>query len=361
MYQQTTKLKFDKLTGKTDTIVLGIESSCDETAAAVVRGQDVLSSVIASQAAIHQRFGGVVPEVASRNHTLDILPTIEKALKNADLTLSQIDAIAVTYAPGLIGSLLVGVSTAKALSLAHNIPLIKVDHIQAHICACFAANRLDKGQNNFINPKTVTSPPLLAIVASGGHTSLISVPDHNTFATIASTPDDAIGEAFDKIARILGLPYPGGPEVDKLSKSGSPNIVFFKNRRSAKDLFLSYSGLKTAVVNYVHSLKMKGEPIPTADICASFNKQAADMLIKAALLAAKDGGHKKIALCGGVAANSYLRDALQVQADGKYKIIIPPLDLCGDNAIMIALRGYFSAKSGKNLADLSLNAASISI
>jgi len=343
-----TKNKFKALLGHDGIVILGIETSCDETAAAVTRGCFVLSSVIASQAKIHQKFGGVVPEVASRNHMLDILNTVDKALKDAGVALNQVDAIAVVHKPGLIGSLLVGVSTAKALAFSHNIPLIKVNHIEAHIAACFA----DKGTEELKHP-------FLAVVASGGHTTLFDVTGHNKYEKIGGTTDDAIGEAFDKVARVLGLDYPGGPEVDKRAKQGEPYIQFIKSKGTAADLSLSYSGLKTAVVNYVNKLKQKGDNVPIDDICASFNKQAADILIKAVLKAAQSKRYDTIVLAGGVAANSYLRAELTSAAKG-FNVVIPPLNLCGDNAVMVAVRGYLSAHQGHDLADLDLTAQSVS-
>ncbi|MCL2556323.1 MAG: tRNA (adenosine(37)-N6)-threonylcarbamoyltransferase complex transferase subunit TsaD [Firmicutes bacterium] len=337
-----TAQKFEKLKGKEDMLVLGIESSCDETAAAVVLGSKILSSVIASQIDIHQRYGGVVPEIASRNHLLEIIPVINDALEKAHTGLDKIDAIAVTFAPGLIGSLLVGVSAAKSLSFAKNIPLIGINHIEAHIAACYA--------NNFD-----LQPPFLACVASGGHTSIIEVKGYNDFKKLDGTLDDAIGEAFDKVGRVLGLPYPGGPNVDKLAKEGQANIKFTKSTGLNS---ISYSGLKTAVINYVHKLRQKQEEINIADICASFNKEAADMLVNSILKAAGDKNYETIVLAGGVAANSYLRAELTKRANG-IRIVIPPLDLCGDNAAMVAIRGFYAGYEGVGLSDLNLNAMSV--
>lgn len=343
MYQ--TKEKFNSLIGRDDLLILGLESSCDETAAAVTKGRQILSNVIASQIEIHQRFGGVVPEIASRNHTLVFSGVIDTALKQAGVSLDDIDAIAVTSRPGLIGSLLVGVATAKALSFAKNIPLISVNHIEAHICANYANSEL--------------KPPFLALVASGGHTSIIEVKGYNEYNLIAKTSDDAIGEAFDKVARLLSLPYPGGPNIDKLSKKGNMFAIdFIKNKGVKPDYSLSYSGLKTAVVNYLHKKEQKGEEINIEDVCASFTRQAVDMLVDTLLCAANDLGYNTIAIAGGVAANSYLRSALLSRAGNK-KIIIPPMELCTDNAAMVAIRGYLSALEGKDFAGLDLNAASV--
>ena len=344
MYDTTEK--FNELKNKDEVIVLGIESSCDETAAAVVKnGREQLSSVIASQIEIHRAFGGVVPEVASRNHTLAVNAVVHEALKKAGMTLNDIDAIAVTYGAGLVGALLVGVTAAKALSYATNLPLIKVNHIEAHISANFVA---DKNLN----------PPFTALVASGGHTCLIDVKDFNEFEVIGSTRDDAIGEAFDKTARLLGLPYPGGPEIDRLAKNGKNTINFFHGKRSvASDFSLSYSGLKTAVVNYIHNLRQKNEELPVEDICCSLTHAAVDILVDTAVEAAKKYGRDKIVLAGGVACNSYLRKALSERGEKEnLAISYPPPVLCTDNAVMIASRGYFSAKAGKGRAGLDLNA-----
>lgn len=343
MYTQNTKQKFDALKGG-DPVVMGIESSCDETAVAIVRGRKVLSNVVASQIDIHVKYGGVVPEVASRSHTDAILPCVDEALERAGLSLDEIDCIGVTYGAGLIGSLLVGVSTAKAISLAKNIPLVKVDHIEGHICADYIDTDL--------------KPPFVALVASGGHTSVIRVKGYNEYETLGSTRDDAIGEAFDKVARMLGLPYPGGPQVDKLAKQGNACIKFYKHGKGVNpDLSLSYSGLKTAVVNYIHNARQRGEEICAADICASFTAEAVDLLVDTALEGVRRSKLDTIALAGGVAANSYLREKIAVLGKAKgYKVFCPPLPLCTDNAAMIAVRAYFSAVEGKNYADMYLNA-----
>lgn len=348
-YSETAKIKFDNLKDKQDIVVLAIESSCDETAAAVIKnGRQILSNIISSQIEIHKRFGGVVPEIASRNHTLAINSVIDEALKTANLGFNDIDAIAVTYAPGLAGALLVGVSYAKALAYALNLPLIKVNHIQGHI----SANYLEF---------SLLQPPFLAIVASGGHTSFIEVNDYNDYNIIGGTTDDAIGEAFDKTARMLGLEYPGGPNVDKLAKLGQPNIEFFKVAKATakKDLKLSYSGLKTAVVNYLHNKKQKEEEININDVCASFSHIAVKMLVDTAMLALSRSTCDKLVLCGGVAANSYLRSQLQKQCKKEgIELFIPSLILCTDNAAMIGARAYYSIRAGLDLAGLDLNSSS---
>ena len=346
MYDVTEK--FQLLKNKEEILVLGIESSCDETACSVVKnGRQVLSSVISSQIAIHRQFGGVVPEVASRNHTMNVIGCVDKAIKDAGVTMEQIDAIAVTYGAGLVGALLVGVSTAKALAYALNKPLIKVNHIEGHICA------------NLVQHLGL-EPPYLALVASGGHTSIIDVEDYCTYKLMGSTADDAIGEAFDKVARLLGLPYPGGPEVDRLSKQGTPCIKFYRERKSVKkDLTLSYSGLKTAVVNYLHNKKQKGEEINPADVCASLTHEAVDLLVDTVMEASRRSKRKTLVLAGGVACNSYLREHLKEEGEKIGKTVLYPQPvLCTDNAIMIASRAYFSIREGKDLAGLDLNAVS---
>ncbi len=275
-----------------DVYILGIESSCDETSAAVVlNGRKCLSNVIASQIELHRRFGGVVPEIAGRNHLLAVMPVVDKALSEAGIGMDKLDAIAVTYGPGLIGCLLVGVAAAKAMAYALGIPLIKADHIQGHIAANFIAF-----------PQL--APPLLALVASGGHTSIVSVEDYNTFVPVSATLDDAIGESFDKVARILGLPYPGGPEIDRHGRQGKANIKFCPNLHVRGDLAYSFSGLKTAVVNYVHNLRQRGEEIPVDDICASFTAEAVGYTVDTFIRCAKERGKKNLALAGGVAANT---------------------------------------------------------
>lgn len=343
MYEQNTKTKFDNLKGG-NPIVMGIESSCDETAVAIVHGRKVLSNVVASQIEIHRKYGGVVPEVASRSHTDVIVACIDEALAKANLTLDEIDCVGVTYGAGLIGALLVGVSAAKALCFAKNIPLVKVNHIQGHICA------------NYID--TDLKPPFISLVASGGHTTVYRVNGYNDYQPICATRDDAIGEAFDKVARLLGLPYPGGPQIDKLAKQGNPTIKFYKHEKGVNpDLSLSYSGLKTAVVNYIHNARQRGEEINVPDVCASFTAEAVDLLVETTLEATKRSGLKKIVLAGGVAANSYLRFRLTTQGQARgYEVTFPPMSLCTDNAAMIAMRAYFSAVENCDYADMSLNA-----
>lgn len=324
-------------------IILGIETSCDETSAAVMRGGELLSNVISSQIEIHRRFGGVVPEIASRNHLTAILPVIDEALGAAKITRADIDSVAVTYGAGLVGALLVGVSAAKALAYALGVPLYAVNHIEAHIAA------------NYISAPEL-KPPFLAVVASGGHTGIARVDGLNKFSMIASTSDDAIGEAFDKVARALGLPYPGGPEIDRLAKTGEPSIEFISHKRVGN---ISYSGLKTAVVNHLHNLEQRGEAPNKADICASFQKTAVDMLVDTAVDAVEKTGIRTLCLAGGVAANSYLRDKLS--AEGKRHgatVYFPPMSLCTDNAAMICSRARGMIAEGVPAAKLDLNAVS---
>ncbi len=324
-------------------LILGIESSCDETAAAVVRdGREVLSNVISSQIDIHKKFGGVVPEVASRKHLEIINSVIDDALKEANVTFDDIDAIGVTYAPGLVGALLIGVSTAKALAFALNKPLIGVHHIRGHICA------------NFIEHKDL-KPPFVCLVASGGHSHIVLVEDYTKFKILGQTRDDAAGEAFDKVARVLGLGYPGGPKIDKAAKDGDENAIFFKRVSFGKDSYdFSFSGIKTGVINYLHNLEQKGETYNTNDVAASFQKSVVDVLTDNLIKAAKDYGINKVALAGGVASNSKLREELDKKR-GDIEVFYPSPIYCTDNAAMIACSAYYEILSGKT-SDLSLNA-----
>ena len=319
-----------------DIIVLGIESSCDETSVAVVKnGREVLSNVINSQIKIHEKFGGVVPEIASRNHIEVISAVVEEALEQANIKFEDIDVICPTYGPGLIGALLVGLSYAKALSFSLNKPLVGVNHIEGHIAA------------NYITFEELR-PPFLCMIISGGHTHLVHVKDYCKFEILGKTRDDAIGEAFDKVARVVGLGYPGGPKVDKLAKEGEPNIVLPKTHFDNLDF--SFSGIKTAIINLNH----KTPDINKADLCASFEKVAAEELIENTIKAAKKLGIKTIALAGGVSANSYIRNEFKKLEEEGYKVYFPRLDLCTDNAAMIASAGYYNYIDGKR-SDLTLN------
>lgn len=321
-----------------DIYILGIESSCDETSVAVVKnGREVISNIISSQVPIHEKFGGVVPEIASRNHVEAISNVTKKALKEANMKLEDIDAISCTYGPGLVGALLVGVSYSKALSYAANKPLIGTNHIEGHIAA------------NYITHKDL-KPPFLCVIISGGHTHLVHIKDYKTFEILGKTRDDAIGEAFDKVARVIGLGYPGGPKIDKLAKEGTPNIplpqTYFEN------LDFSFSGIKTAVINLHH----KTPDINKKDLAASFQKAVTDVIIHNALKAAEERNINTIALAGGVSANSYIRSRfLQLKETKQMKIYYPEPILCTDNAAMIASAGYYNYINGIT-SNLELNA-----
>ncbi|MFR0822552.1 MAG: tRNA (adenosine(37)-N6)-threonylcarbamoyltransferase complex transferase subunit TsaD [Clostridia bacterium] len=322
----------------TDIFVLGIESSCDETSVAVVKnGREVLSNVISSQIDIHEKFGGVVPEIASRNHVEAISNVTKKALEEAKVTTEDIDAIACTYGPGLVGALLVGVSYAKALSYATGKPLIGTNHLEGHIAA------------NYITHKDL-KPPFLCMVVSGGHTHLIHIKDYKEFEILGKTKDDAIGEAFDKVARVIGLGYPGGPKVDKLAKEGEPNIVLPKTH--FENLDFSFSGIKTAVINLHH----KQPDINKADLCASFEKTVTDILLTNVQKAMKEYDIHTVALAGGVSANSYIRERFkQLEKTPGVQVYYPEPILCTDNGAMIAAAGYYNYIH-KQVSDLTLNA-----
>lgn len=321
-----------------DIIILGIESSCDETSVAIVKnGREVLSNVINTQISIHELYGGVVPEIASRNHVENISPVMKEALKEANIKIDDVDGIACTYGPGLVGALLVGVSYAKALSYAANKPLIGVNHIQGHIAA------------NYITYKDL-KPPFLTLLISGGNTQLVLVKDYTEFEILGKTRDDAVGEAFDKIARVIGLGYPGGPKMDKLAQEGTPNIVLPKVHIDGVDF--SFSGLKTAIINLHH----KTPDINKADLAASFEKDVAEILLDNTRKAVKEANINKIALAGGVSANSYIRKAFkELEKKENIKVYYPELKLCTDNAAMIASAGYYNFLKG-NFSDLKLNA-----
>ncbi|MGN0430040.1 MAG: tRNA (adenosine(37)-N6)-threonylcarbamoyltransferase complex transferase subunit TsaD [Acetatifactor sp.] len=330
---------------KDDVLILAIESSCDETAASVVKnGREVLSNVIYSQIALHTEYGGVVPEIASRKHIEKINQVIEQALKDASVTLQDITAIAVTYGPGLVGALLVGVSAAKAISFATGIPLVGVHHIEGHISA------------NYIENKDL-EPPFVCLVASGGHSHLVVVKNYGEYEIIGRTRDDAAGEAFDKVARAIGLGYPGGPKIDKLSKEGNPNAIEFPRARVADNAYdFSFSGLKSAVLNYLNGCQMKGEPVCQADVAASFQKAVTDVLVEHSVNAAKAYGFKKLAIAGGVASNSSLRAAFEKKCEAEgISFYHPSPVFCTDNAAMIGAAGYYDYLKGIR-SDLDLNA-----
>ena len=325
--------------------ILAIESSCDETAAAVVEdGRKVLSSIVASQVEEHKLYGGVVPEIASRRHAEAITPVVRESLEQAGLTLSDIDAIAVTYAPGLIGALLVGVNFAKGLALSANLPLVPVHHLRSHIASNYITNQDLK-------------PPFLCLVVSGGHSHIVMVEDYTKMKIIGKTRDDAAGEAFDKAARTMGMPYPGGIALDKVAEEGNP--LAFKLPRptvSGSDYDFSFSGLKTAVINLIHNSQQKGTEVNKADICASFRYAVVDCLTTNFIKAAEDTGVKRLVIAGGVSANSLLRRTLEEECKKRgFELYMPEKSLCGDNAAMVGAQGYYEYLSG-NIADTELNA-----
>lgn len=325
--------------------ILAIESSCDETAAAVVEnGRRVLSNAVASQIEIHRRFGGVVPEIASRNHTLAIENVVKQALDEANCTKDDIDAVAVTYGAGLLGALLVGVNYAKALAYAWGKPLYAISHVRGHI----AANYIDSD----------LEPPYVCLLASGGHTALLLVEDYTSAKLLGQSRDDAAGEAFDKVARVLGLPYPGGPEIQKLAAEGKPVYKMpVPSFKSDDALYFSYSGLKTFVINLVHNLEQKGEAVPKADVACSFQHYAVEQLFSTTEHAVERTGVKRVAVAGGVSANALLRarfDAARVEKG--WEVHYPPLKYCTDNAAMIGAEAYFAIVSGQKPADFTLDA-----
>ena len=328
-----------------DIITLAIESSCDETAAAVIKnGRTVLSSMISTQIDIHKEFGGVVPEIASRKHIESIIPVIDKALKESGKTLDDIDNIGVTYGPGLVGALLVGVSTAKAIAMSKGITLTPVNHIEGHIYA------------NFIAYEDL-EPPFTCLVVSGGHTNIVNVYDYGRHEVLGGTLDDAVGEAFDKVARTLGLGYPGGPIIDKLAKKGNVKAIDFPRVKiKDKDYDFSFSGLKSAVLNYVNSQRQKNIELSKEDIAASFQAAAVEVLVDKAIRAAKETGMKTLVLAGGVSANSFLRKSIMDRGKEEgIDVRVPPLELCTDNAAMIGAAAYYNYIRNEN-GDMSLNA-----
>ncbi|HAT81892.1 MAG TPA: tRNA (adenosine(37)-N6)-threonylcarbamoyltransferase complex transferase subunit TsaD [Eubacterium sp.] len=318
-------------------ITMGIESSCDETSIALVAdGRHILSDVISSQISIHTKFGGVVPEIASRHHLQNINRVMERALEEADITLDEVDLIGVTNGPGLIGALVIGVAAAKALSFARDIPLVGVNHMHGHVSA------------NYLQYEDL-EPPFMALITSGGHTEIVKVNDYTSLEVLGGTRDDAVGECYDKVARVLGLGYPGGPKIDRIAKEGDPEAIHFKRVFLEKDSFdFSFSGLKTAVLNHLNSEKQAGREINRADVAASFQKAVTDVLVTHAMSAVKDLGEKRLVLAGGVASNGALRAALD-DACRKSGVTLycPPPILCTDNAAMIAAAGYYRYLGGQ--------------
>lgn len=330
---------------KKDIYILGIESSCDETAASVVKnGREVLSNVISSQIDLHTLYGGVVPEIASRKHIERINQVIEEALTTANMTLDDLDAIGVTYGPGLVGALLVGVAEAKAISYAKKLPLVGVHHIEGHISA-----------NYIENPDL--EPPFVCLVVSGGHTHLVVVRDYGKYEILGRTRDDAAGEAFDKVARAIGLGYPGGPKIDKISKEGNPEAIAFPRPKFEDSPYdFSFSGLKSAVLNYLNGCQMKGVEINRADVAASFQKAVCDVLVEHAMIAVKESGLNQFAIAGGVASNSALRAAFEKAcAERQIEFYHPSPIFCTDNAAMIGSAAYYEFIAGKR-DGLDLNA-----
>ena len=325
-------------------IILGIESSCDETSVSVTRGREILSNIVSTQIAEHKIYGGVVPEIASRRHTEAISTVTEEALKAANITYGDIDAVAVTFAPGLIGALLVGVNFAKGLALSLGVPLIPVHHIRGHIAANYLAYE-------------DLEPPFLCLSISGGNTLLVDVRDYTDMVILGKSRDDAAGECFDKTARVLGLPYPGGKPIDDLAKGGDDSkYTFPQSHISSNEYDFSFSGLKTAVINLVHNCQQKGEEVDRSGLAASFNKAVSDALVPRAIKAAKELKRDKLVIAGGVAANSRIRaDFEKAAKDNNISLFIPPLRLCGDNAAMIGAQGYYEYLAG-NISGTDLNA-----
>ena len=343
LYQTVEKDMYTVDINKENPIILGIETSCDETAAAVICGRKILSDEIASSANIQALYGGVVPEIASRAHTDAVSLVVENAVKKAGITYADIDAVAVTYGAGLLGALLVGVSFAKAFAYAIKKPLIAVNHIRGHLAAAY----LDEPS---------LKPPFVTLLASGGHTAILHTKTESEFAILGGTLDDAVGEAFDKVARVLGLQYPGGPNIERCAQDGNPVVPMPKMLKGGGGYNFSYSGLKTAVINYCHTKEQKGEPYEKSDVARSFQCAAVDVLVEKTVAAAKETGVNTVTAGGGVVANTYLRQSLSAAcANNGLKLVLPEKRYCTDNAAMIAAEGLIQYRSG-NFADMSLNA-----
>ncbi len=346
MYLEKAQQTVNALLDKKDVYILAIETSCDETAAAIVKnGREVISHAMYTQIAIHAEYGGVVPEIASRNHLEKLPYIVEEALKRANMTFADVDAFAVTAGPGLVGALLTGVSYAKAAAYAAGKPLIAVNHIVGHIAA------------NYISFPEL-EPPFICLIVSGGHTEIVRASGYGDYTLLGSTRDDAAGEAFDKVARALGLPYPGGPNLQKLAEQGDPKKYQFpKSFRGETHLDFSFSGLKTAVINMLHTMDMKGEEYNRADVAASFQRTVAELLVKNTFIAAERERMDGVAIAGGVSANAELRRLAQKEADKRHmRLYVPQLLYCTDNAAMIGAAAYFELKKNATAAPLNLNA-----
>ena len=343
-YLESCQKQTDALRLQDHVRILAIETSCDETAAAVVEdGRTILSNAVYTQIDLHALYGGVVPEIASRAHVEKVDRMVDQALKDAGMALRDVDAVGVTYGPGLVGALLIGVSCAKALAYAANKPLVPVNHIEGHICA------------NFLTHPEL-EPPFACLVVSGGHSHLFLVEDYGVFRILGQTQDDAAGEAFDKAARVLNLPYPGGPLLDRLAETGDPRALKLPRPKTEGRYDYSFSGLKTAFINAVHNARQKGETLRDADLAASFRWAVVSFLVDRAMLAAEELGIRKMALAGGVSANSLLRREMEAACQRRgIQLYMPRLSLCGDNAAMIGSAAYYHLMRGE-IADLSLNA-----
>lgn len=346
MYIDIAREKFEKIRNKKDMVILAVESSCDETACAITKGKEVLANIIASQIDIHKRYGGVVPEIASRNHIMAIQNCVDQALAQANMTMDDIDLLAVTYGAGLLGALLVGVSYIKALAFALNKPLIAVNHIKGHIAVNYIANKELK-------------PPFICLIASGGHTAIAKVNDYTNIEIVGTTQDDACGEAFDKVARVLGLEYPGGPQVQMMARGGKASIDIPIPYKDVDTLDFSFSGIKTAVINYAHKMEQRGEEINKKDLAYSFQDRVTSIMVNNTIKAAKKYGLKNVVIAGGVGSNEMLRQKMDVESK-KYGIAVyyPPVKLCTDNAVMIASQAYHSVLNGQEIVDIDLDASS---